>query len=51
MNKFKLISTWAKKLGGPVAVIASLVAGGIAMNFAADSITRKMYSEESEEEK
>ena len=51
MGKYKLITTWAKKVGGPVAIIASLVASGIAMNFAADSITKKMYSDKSEDEK
>ena len=49
MSKYKLITTWAKKVGGPVAIIASLVASGIAMNFAADSITKKMHPNESEE--
>lgn len=51
MGKYKLITAWAKKVGGPVAIIASLVASGIAMNFAADSITKKMYPDESEETK
>ena len=49
MGKYKLITTWAKKVGGPVAIIASLIASGIAMNFVADSITKKMYPEDSEE--
>ena len=48
MSKYKLITGLAKKVGGPVAIIASLVASGIAMNFAADSITKKMYPKESE---
>ena len=49
MSKYKLITSLAKKVGRPVAIIASLVASGIAMNFAADSITKKMYPNESEE--
>ena len=51
MSKYRLITTCAKNVGGPVAIIASLVASGIAMNFAADSITKKMYPEESDETK
>lgn len=50
MSKYKLITTFAKNVGGPVAIIASLVASGIAMNFAADSITKKMYPQKSEED-
>ena len=49
MSNYKLITNLAKKVGGPVAIIASLVASGIAMNFAADSITKKMNPEDSEE--
>lgn len=51
MSKYKLITAFAKKVSGPVAIIASLFASGIAMNFAADSITKKMYPENSAEEK
>lgn len=51
MGKYKLITGLAKKVSGPVAIIASLVASGIAMNFAADSIIKKMYPEETEKEK
>ena len=50
MSKMKLISSLAKKAGGPVAIIASLVGSGILMNFAADSITKKMYPNEKEDE-
>ena len=45
LGKRQLLTTWAKKIGGPVAIIASLVARGIAMNFADDSMTRKMRPE------
>lgn len=51
MGKYKLITSWAKRVGGPVVIIASLVASGIAMNFAADSITKKMFPNESEKTK
>lgn len=47
LGGYQLLTTWAKKIGGPFALIGSLVCSGIAMGFAADSLIRKMYPNES----